>query len=176
MPSKKNRDYTGLLRTPPSLAWLIRQRSKLRGRIEALQKKLDAIPAEIEELKETLASLDMTFPLHEVRVEPKVIEGRKPKRASLGPYGALTRHILSVLRDADGPIYTAEIALSFARAFGINLHEIGQATINESVLKRLQDLQRKGVVQRHHPKSTTHQGSWSLVREVNEDSVCAAAA
>lgn len=32
----KNHPYTGLLRTPPSMAWLIRERASLKGQIERL--------------------------------------------------------------------------------------------------------------------------------------------
>lgn len=121
MPSKKNRDDTGLLRTLPSMAWLIRERAKLKGKIEAIQRKMEALPREMLELQTLLESLDRTFPLHEVQVEPKGIHGKQPKKPSVGPYGALTKHVLRQLREAGGPVYTAEIALSFARAHSIQL-------------------------------------------------------
>lgn len=169
MPSKKNRDYTRLVRTPSSMAWLIKQRARLQGKIDILQKKFDSIPSEIAELQEVLRSLDRTFPLHEVQVEPSEIEGRRPKRAALAPHGALTKHILTQLREASGPLYTAEIGLSFARAFSIDLSKVSQAELADAVLKRLQVLVKRGVVQRHHEKETTRQGSWSLVLDEVED-------
>lgn len=169
MPSKKNRDYTKLVRTPPSMAWLIKQRAKLRGKIEGLQQKLDAIPSEIAELQEMLRSLDQTFPLHEVQVEPSAIQGRRTKGPALAPYGALTKHILTELREASGPRYTAEIVLSFVRAYSIDLSQVSQAQVADAVLRRLQVLVNSGVVQRHHEKVTTQQGSWSLVLEEAED-------
>ena len=55
----KNRDYTGLLRTPPSLAWLIREKARVRGRLERLEKALSALPAEIAQVQAEIAALGL---------------------------------------------------------------------------------------------------------------------
>lgn len=64
----KFRDYTGLERTPSSMAWLIRERAKLKGMIERRQKQLQELPREILELQTVLDALDRVIPLHEVKV------------------------------------------------------------------------------------------------------------
>src|SRR5574343_872315 len=85
-----NRDDTGLVRTPSSMAWLIRKRSLLKGQIDRLSKMQADIPDKISALQEELDAIDAVIPLHEVPVEPKVIKGRRPKRPALAKHGELT--------------------------------------------------------------------------------------
>ena len=68
----KNRDYTGLVRTPPSMAWLIAQRARLRGQLDRYRRQQQALPDKIQRLELELACLDAVIPLHEVRVDPQV--------------------------------------------------------------------------------------------------------
>lgn len=92
MPS--NRDYTGLIRTPSSMAWLIGKRSLIKGQIDRLSKMQADIPDKVKALQKELDALDVVIPLHEVRVDPKVIAGSKPKGSALTQYGQLTRLLL----------------------------------------------------------------------------------
>jgi hypothetical protein len=94
----KNRDYTGLAVTPSSMAWLIRQRSVLKGRIDRQRKLLDDIPRLLVELQRQLDAIDAVLPLHEVKVDPLQIVGRRPKSAPLLPFGVLSKGILKYLR------------------------------------------------------------------------------
>lgn len=87
----KNRDYTGLDRSPSSLTWLIRRRAELRGAIDYIDKQLESLPQQRREHVKSLKALDQVFPLHEVKVEPKKITGIQPRRPALFPHGALTR-------------------------------------------------------------------------------------
>lgn len=64
------RKYAGFLRTPPPKAWLIRERRMAKGRIEKLEKALDALPEKIAAAKADLAVLDAVIPRREVKVEP----------------------------------------------------------------------------------------------------------
>lgn len=99
----KNRDYTGLVRTPPSMAWLIRKRSILQGELDRAKKDLDRLPRTICELEQKLVALDQhVFPMHEVRVDPKSIKGTREIGKSVLPFGVMTKNILACLRLAGG--------------------------------------------------------------------------
>lgn len=91
----KNRDYTGLVRTPSSIAWLIKKRPVIKGQIDRLSKMQADIPDKIKALQEELDALDAVIPLHKVPVDPKAIKGRKPKGPALARRGELTRFLLN---------------------------------------------------------------------------------
>ena len=63
MPS--NRDYTGLIRTPSSMAWLIGQRAGVKGQLDRLRRLEGTLPERIKTAEAELASLDAVIPLHE---------------------------------------------------------------------------------------------------------------
>lgn len=162
----KNRDYTGLVRTPSSMAWLIKKRSMIKGQIDRLSKMQSDIPDKIKALQEELDALDAVIPLHDVPVDPKVIKGRKPKGPSLGQYGELTRFLLNRLREANGQwLYTSELAAEFVRLHNVDLNEIKMPDVMDRVAKRLGVLEREGDVRRHHERATQDLGRWSLVVE-----------
>ncbi len=167
MPS--NRDYTGLIRTPSSMAWLIAQRARVKGQLDRLRRQQGTLPERIRTAEAELASLDAVIPLHEVKVDPSVIKGRQPQRPKAAPHGALTKFLLKRLREAAGkPIYTTEIALQFAREHQIDLGLLTQADLMDRVGKRLGALATMGIVLRHHDIATTCLGSWSLVMDDQE--------
>ena len=67
----KNRHYTGFLRTPPSMAWLIRERAHLQGTIDRCDKVIDEHAPRRVAAAQQLASLDAVLPLHDgVLVNP----------------------------------------------------------------------------------------------------------
>ena len=162
----KNRDYTGLERTPPSMSWLIAQRARVKGRLDRLRRQEGGLPELIKTAEAELASLDAVIPLHEVKVDPNVIKGRQPQRPKAAPHGAITRFLLKRLRQAAGkPIYTVELALQFAREHEVDLVLLTQADLMDRVKKRLGVLAVQGIVRRHHDIATTNLGSWSLVMD-----------
>ena len=166
----KNRDYTGLVRTPSSMAWLIRKRSVIKGQIDRLSKAQADIPGKIKALQEELDALDAVIPLHEVPVDPKVIKGRKPKGPALARHGELTRFLLSRLREADGQwLYTSELAGEFVRLHNVDLNQIKMPDVMDRVAKRLGVLEREGDVRRHHDRETQNLGRWSLAVQVDDE-------
>lgn len=64
----KNREYTGLVRTPSSMAWLIAQRARLRGQLERCMRQQKTLPEKIQRLELELACPDHVIPFHEVKV------------------------------------------------------------------------------------------------------------
>jgi hypothetical protein len=164
----KNRDYTGLLRTPPSMAWLIRERAKLKGMIERRQKQLEDLPREIVAIQARLDALDAVIPLHEVKVDPQVIKGTKPKKKSLLPYGVLTRVIYRVLREAGGqPCFSSQIALEVMKEAGIPINHANKVLVTSRVGHRLGNMARQGRVVRHHGTAAGlyNEGAWSLPKQ-----------
>ena len=165
----KNRDYTGLVRTPSSMAWLIRKRSVIKGQIDRLSKMQADIPDKIKALQEELDALDAVIPLHEVPVDPKVIKGRKPKGPALAQHGELTRFLLNRLREAGGQwLYTSELAAEFVRLHDVDLDKIKMPDVMDRVAKRLGVLEREGDVRRHHERETQNLGRWSLAVEADD--------
>lgn len=162
----KNRDYTGLERTPSSMAWLIRQRSILRGKLEKLKALQATLPESIQSLETDLASLDAVIPLHEVKVDPTVIRGRRPHRPAIADYGVVNRTLLQRLREANGsPLYTNELAMEVARVIGLEATQQQMTDLMDRVGRRLRSLAEKGMVKRHHSNGARVMGRWSLVMD-----------
>ncbi|WP_300659224.1 hypothetical protein [Hydrogenophaga sp.] len=162
----KNREYTGLVRTPSSMAWLIKQRSRISGKIKNLEKQHSELPEKIASLREHLASLDGVFPLHEVQVDPEIINPKRPYSEAVTPYGGMTRAIYECLREnkARGPLYTTEIAMHVARACNVTLASSSRNHLITRVGRRLKTLAAQGEVVRHHliQNGNTEEGRWSL--------------
>ena len=161
-----NRDYTGLVRTPSSMAWLIKQRARISGKIEKFEKEQSEIPGRIETLRAYLESLDGVFPLHDVLVDPGLIAPKKGKRQPVTPYGAMTRSIYECLREgkANGPMFTTEIAMYVARACSVQLDSQTRNYLIHRVGRRLQAMAFQGELDRHHlvDPGNTEEGRWSL--------------
>jgi len=162
----KYRTYTGLIRTPPSLAWLIRQRAALKGRIDKIQRALDALPRELVELQQRLAALDAVIPLHEVQIDPTRIRGSAPRGPALLPPGVLTREILRFLREAQGePRYTSEIAMYVARQAGLGMAKVRKPDLIGRVGDRLKKLRASGLLTSQHDQAGNREGMWQLVED-----------
>ncbi|MBM4192636.1 MAG: hypothetical protein FJ196_06230 [Gammaproteobacteria bacterium] len=164
----KNRQYTNLERTPPSMAWLISERAKLKGMLERRQKQLEDLPGEIVDLQAKLDALDAVIPLHEVKVDPKAIKGKREKVKAIGPYGLMTKVIYRVLKEAEGkPCLSTEIAIEFIREAGLAMTRANKVYITLRVSCRLKSMVRKGQVVRHHSSSVgaNDEGLWSLPKD-----------
>lgn len=164
----KYRQYTNLERTPPSMAWLIRERAKLKGMIERRQKQIKDLPREIVALQSNLDALDAVIPLHEVKVDPKVIKGKREYTKALGPYGLMTKVIYRVLKEAKGqPRFSTEIALEFVREAGLPMTHDTKVLATSSVRRRLKNMANEGLVIRHHSTEvgSRNEGYWSLPKD-----------
>ena len=165
--NNKNREYTGLERTPASMAWLIRQKRTLLGRLEKKEKTLRELPDEILKLQQAISALDAVIPLHEVAVDPSAIKGKRTKKPPFLPYGVVTRGILECLRLANGvPITSMEISLHIAKA---NNKSLNSSRLRTSVRKRLKAMADSGIVIRHHDLITREYGIWTLAPNAFND-------
>lgn len=169
---KKNRDYTGLERTPSSMAWLIRVRQVRKGQLDKFLALQARLPEQIALAQQELAAIDAVIPFHEVKVDPDAIAGRQPRRKAMAPYGQLTRQIIRCLKAASGrPVLTPEIAYYVAREAGVDLNQMRPSDLMTRVRDRLRAMCRLGIVHRHHPRETEDVGTWSLAIDQAEDSV-----
>lgn len=161
---KKNRDYTGLERTPSSMAWLIRTRQMHKGRLDKLLKLQRELPDQIARAERELAAIDAVIPFHDVKIDPSAIVGRRPRKKSIAPRGQMTKQIIRCLKAANGkPVRTPEIAHFFAREAGLDLHKLKRGELILRVRTRLKALCALNMVRRHHPQDTGKMGCWSLV-------------
>jgi hypothetical protein len=169
---QKNRDITGLVRTPPSMAWLIRERATLQGQIDRAKKQLDELPRWLVDLHAQMDALDAVFPLHTVQVDPKVIKGKRKHTPALFKHGVVTRGILECLRLANGrPVYTGVIASHIAGNEGFEINKSNKAYLMRRVGKRANTMAREGIISRHHDISPGSQaeGRWSLADDVSAE-------
>lgn len=141
-------------RTPPSLKWLIFQRSHLSGALaridnqkKKLSKQLDDLDNRAEALRAQLSALDQTFGLHNIQVNPKSIQPVRPQgKERLMPPGQLGRAILAELRRTDDWLSSTEILARIAShitAEGLTYFEV-----RHRLRRRLGRLGREGILER----------------------------
>ncbi len=166
MATNTNRSYTGLVRTPSSMAWLIRHRAVVQGKLDRrllLQKRL---PEEIKALKKQLQSLDHVIPLHEVHVDPKAILGRRPRKKNLVPYGSMQAGIVTYLKSNRGRwVSTAAIAAYLVEPLQIDLtvHTMSRvAVVSRDALKRLRTM---GWIKSKPSEANPQRNVWSWALE-----------
>lgn len=168
------REYTGLVRTPSSMAWLIKKRASLQGRIEHKLETRAKLQSDIRKLRKQLKAIDEVIRLHEVPVDPQAVHGRKPRRKSLVPYGQLGRFLLEKLREAaDKPCSTTELAIAFIKSTSLEVTILALKDVRQRVRYRLKDFAQEGIVMPvHQPddQGVYKEGYWILVQESTDDS------
>ncbi len=158
-------------RVPPSLKWLIDKRARLHGEIIKTQNSIAKAHQLIDELKklnETLAAIDKTLELHEIKIDVINIQPIHTKYVRLDlPHGSITNAILTCLRlytDSNTPIYKTQIVeFLIARHSELDAPETSKAQVSMSVKSALKRLYRNGVIKRHHHPDDTSGGSWSVL-------------
>ena len=151
------------------MAWLIRERSWVKGQIDKCERQLDDLPRRLVDLQQQLAALDAVIPRHEVKVDPKAITGTRPHQPALFPYGVVSKSILRRLREANGkPIYTAELAFQLLRDTGTHLKDVHMASVMDAVGRRLRVFASRGLVQAARTGRIQDAVAWSLIQEDEE--------
>lgn len=167
-------------RTPPSLKWLIVNRSRLSGELDRLVSELDLLRDEFEQkkacvdrLRDQLAALDQTFQLHAIQLDPEAIKPIVPHRhLRLFPPGHMGRHIRRILAERKNGEWTTtpEIARKILDHLGISETEGMHRSIRRAVRNRLQSLMQAGEVERIIGATTNKnapgedQSRWRLTR------------
>lgn len=122
------------------------------------------LPEKIHLLEAELSALDAVIPLHEVKVDPTVIVGKRPCRARAAPHGELKKLLIRSLKATNGqPLTTIELVMQFVRLNKIDLAKVNQTWIMDSAGRRLREMAKKGLVRRCHPTETNRHGSWSWI-------------
>lgn len=160
------REYTGLERTPSSMAWLLKQRASIRGRIEHKTEQRATLQAEINVLRQRLSAVDRVIRQHEVLVDPEEVHGRRSKRKSLVGYGHMGRFVLEQFREADGQaLSTTEIAIRFLKSIGQEVTMLNLKDARKRMADRLRDMATAGDLEpRHQPdeRGVFKEGLWAL--------------
>ena len=146
-----NRDYTGLVRTPASMGWLIRQRARIQGDIERKQRRIKRHRQEVSVLKQQLRAVDVVVRAHEVEVNPQAVKAIKPQRPRVGPHGELGRFLISKLKAANGAnVPATELAIGYSKHLNMEVTMINLKDMRSRVRWRLKDMAAEGrVVARH---------------------------
>lgn len=162
-------------RIPPALKWLIDKRARLDAEIrrtEVSLAKAKSLMTELASLKSSLAAIDQTLALHEVKVDVSLIQPVRSKYVRINlPHGELTKSILMCLRLHAGEraVSTNEI-VSFiaARYADLAATPARRSRLSQSVHDRIKPLVRSGVIQRHHDPKSNGYGLWSLAPDTEE--------
>lgn len=168
------REYTGLVRTPSSMAWLIKKRASLQGRIEHKLETREKLKSEIRELRKQLKAIDEVIRQHEVTVDPEAVRGRRPRRDSLVPHGQLGRFLLEKLREAAGnPRSTTDLAIAFMKSTNLEVTMFALRDARNRVRARLKGLVQDGIVVPLHgrdDRGVYTEGYWTMVQESTDGS------
>jgi hypothetical protein len=159
--------YTGVERTPPSLAWLVAKRMHLAGEIQRLEKLLAKAPAQIVELKDKLTALDEVIGMHETPVDPATLPPRQKRvRKVQLPFGALKKTILRALRESGGqPLATNRFVQAIIVEYEVPVDKEVMRALRRMMISALNNEVRHGRVVPLHPKVTHEEGTWTLVSD-----------
>ena len=164
-----NRDYTGLVRTPSSMAWLIKKRACIQGQWDRRRALLARLPGEIAAYESQLQALDKVIPLHEVQVDPVKIKGRRPRRKNLGRYGILESAVLQFLRDnARRPVSTGAVTAHVVTVVKIDLTVYRNAQASRAIGEALMRLRAKGLVASRPSDANPNRVLWFLADQPSE--------
>lgn len=159
-------EYTGLLRTPSSMAWLLNQRASILGRIEHKTEQKSKLQADISSLRQQLTAIDRVIRQHEVQVDPEAVHGRRSKRKSLVGYGQMGRFVLEQFREANGQtLSTTELAIRFLKSIGEDVTMLKLRDARRRISWRLSDMAQAGTLERRHKpdeRGVYKEGIWAL--------------
>lgn len=151
MTAINNRKYTGLLRTPSSMAWLIKKRASTAGNIERMNQRINTLRSQRDGLSALLKHIDGVIRQHEVDLDPEIIEPRPTKRQSLGGYGEMGRFVLGSLRNANGhPTSTTVLAIGFIEHLKMDVTMLVLKDVRTRIRDCLADMNQKGKVEARH--------------------------
>jgi ATP-dependent DNA ligase len=124
----------------PVLSGLIRKRQDIAAEIDTLQANLRVLVADIDALDSTIRLFDPTIPIESVRVRPTV-------RRHAAKVGDNSKLILSLLREADGPMTHRELTQKVMEHRGLNVADrMMFAAMRNRVGASLRGLRARGVL------------------------------
>lgn len=102
-------------RIPPSLAWLIKKRARLNGKIQKASKAIERmhkLETDYAHWQADLAAIDRALAMHEIQVDVECIPSVAPMEKRILAHGELSRALLKFLRESDGePLSTNTLTM-----------------------------------------------------------------
>jgi len=154
---------------PSSLKWLIDKRARLEAEIRKTRASIQAANGllnELADLEASLAALDKTFELHDIKIDLSLIEPVNSHYTRINlPQGELTKSVLLCLklRSHDRIVGSKEIAAFVeARHSDWAAKPENSKKLNHKIKNCLSRLYHQGIVVRHHDQQTGSQGLWTL--------------
>ncbi len=165
------------IRIPPSLKWLVVKRATLAGQIKLQSKTFEAQIGELEAkqeklisrkdktlsaLRRDLAAIDRSIRMHEILVNPKLIEAtRVQSQPCTTPHGSITKAIYKVLvLSAPKAATTGDVTNYVIEKCGFDKSPEKYQSIRIKVQHRLKDMAKRGSVRRLHSGQGADLGVW----------------
>jgi hypothetical protein len=131
------------------------KRARISGEIDSLQKRILRLVEDLNSLDQTIAMFDPDYRVGSIRpIRPN-------RRAHLFKMGQLGRIILSAMRTAKAPMYTAEVITAVCLAMGED--KANEHLIHNTVRGNLNYLARRGRIAKTGERSASR---WGLIREM----------
>jgi len=136
-----------MIRTPPSLKWLVRRRARVKGLIESSERELPRllkVQGRLSGLKADLEALDRILLTHEIPIVGSTIPAIWPKwdlkirMRQWFAHGELTRSLLKLLADCESGRMTTE-QLAQGLLLKVCLEHPDQA-LDGNMVRRFRDL------------------------------------
>ncbi len=154
-------------RIPPSLTWLIDQRARLSSDVAKVRKALSKyqhLINKLECLEDSLAGIDKSLGLHEIKVDVSNIKPINTQRNRLKfPYGQINDHIISYIRKygIQNPVSKSEVINYMLEKYSeIDDQPISHKQMAVLVKHALQRLATIGCIKRVHNLQTSEEGLW----------------
>ncbi|UCV18524.1 hypothetical protein [Ferribacterium limneticum] len=140
-----------------------RRQQKLLAQIESLKEQVAALDALLQGNTEKMLAIDSALQVVFSDQQPLIARQTFPKRHALA-WGAITRGVLTVMRDSNGAILsTHEVTLCLADQTGFELQTGDDFQgLRKAVRHRLAALANKGTIERLHEHESNQAGLWRL--------------
>lgn len=165
------------IRIPPSLKWLVVKRATIAGQINLQAKIFEAEKSDLaaeqaklaakhektlSPLKRDLAAIDRSIRLHEILINPKLIEAtRVQSQPCTTRYGAITKAIYGALAlAAPRAATTADVTNYVIAKCGFDDSAEKYQAMRIRIQHRLKDMVRLGTVCRLHTAQGSDHGVW----------------
>lgn len=152
-------------RKPSALKWLEDRHAHLAGEIAQLEADLVAGRRRLRQARRELQAVDTALEMPDVGVDPSGVPPVRPQRVKrVLPHGALTRHLLTLLRKAKRPVSTDIAACAIVTAERLELSPAEQVVFRDLVRYRLKNLAKAGRVTRLRGRGPSNTTCWAARR------------
>lgn len=122
------------------LSGLVSKRCELSGEVNHLKTEIDRVTDEITAIDSAIKVFDPEYDLRTLKAKAK------RKKNSFFKHGEANKFVLDVLRNANNPINTTEIAERAATLKGLDLSELDHNALKACILTVLSRLRSNGTI------------------------------